>query len=109
MGMIDGLAMTRMKTTHADFGHDGLVIVAVNVHDELAKANRMLTDLQTRSRIALDRDTSYTRGYEVVAMPKSFLIGRDGRVVEEHLGFRVLELEKYEAAVSDASELTRKS
>jgi peroxiredoxin len=91
-----------MQSKYAD---DGLVIVAVNVDNDLAEANRFLSDFPAEFQIHFDDDKSLARQYEVIAMPSSFLIGRDGQVVEKHLGFKVLKQEEYEAAIRTALEL----
>ena len=94
--------MNAMQSKYAD---DGLVIVAVNVDNDLAEANRFLSDFPAEFQIHFDDDKSLARQYEVIAMPSSFLIGRDGQVVEKHLGFKVLKQDEYEAAIRTALEL----
>lgn len=87
---------------HTKYQDDGLVIVAVNVDNDPAAASRFLTDYPARFQVHFDQDKSLAREYEVIAMPSSFLIGRDGRVVERHLGFKVLKQDDYEAAIQAA-------
>lgn len=89
---------------HTKYHDDGLVIVAVNVDNDLAAANRFLNDYPASFQVHFDEDRSLARQYEVAAMPSSFLIGRDGQVVEQHLGFRVLKQDEYEAAIRAALE-----
>jgi len=93
-----------MNDMQSKYQDDGLVIVAVNVDNDLAAANRFLTDYPARFEIHFDEDKILAREYEVVAMPSSFLIGRDGQVVEQHLGFKVLKQDEYEAAIQAALE-----
>lgn len=98
------LSFPWMNDMHTKYQDDGLVIVAVNVDNDLAAANRFLTEYPARFEIHFDEDRSLARQYEVVAMPSSFLIGRDGKVVEQHLGFKVLKQDEYEAAIRAALE-----
>lgn len=91
--------MNDMQTKYHD---DGLVIVAVNVDNDLADAKRFLADYPPGFQIHFDENKSLAREYEVVAMPSSFLIGRDGQIVEKHLGFKVLKQDEYEAAIRAA-------
>ena len=93
-----------MNDMHTKYHDDGLVIVAVNVDNDLAAANRFLNEYPANFQVHFDEDRSLARKYEVVAMPSSFLIGRDGQVVEQHLGFRVLKQDEYEAAIHAAIE-----
>lgn len=91
--------MNEMQTKYQD---DGLVIVAVNVDNDVDAANRFLAEYPARFQVLYDEDKSLAREYEVVAMPSTFLIGRDGQVVDQHLGFRVLKQDEYEAAIRAA-------
>ena len=91
-----------MNDMHTKYHDDGLVIVAINVDNDLAAANRFLTDYPARFQVRFDADKSLAREYEVVAMPSSLLIGRGGQVVEQHLGFKVLKQDEYEAAIQAA-------
>jgi len=94
--------MNAMQTKYSD---DGLVIVAVNVDNDLAAANQFLNDFPAEFQVHFDDDKLLARRYEVVAMPSSFLIGRDGQVVEKHMGFKVLKQDEYEAAIRTALDL----
>jgi thiol-disulfide isomerase/thioredoxin len=96
-----------MNTMQTKYQDDGLVIVAVNVDNDLEAANRFLTEFPPKFQVHFDADKSLARKYEVVAMPSSFLIGRDGRVVTKHLGFKVLQQEEYEAAIRAALDLEK--
>lgn len=87
---------------HTKYYDDGLVIVAVNVDNDIADANQFLADYPAEFQVYFDDDKSLARDYEVVAMPSSFLIGRDGQVVDQHLGFKVLQQDEYEAAIQAA-------
>ncbi len=93
-----------MNDMHTKYRDDGLIIVAVNVDSDLAAANRFLTDYPARFRVHFDKDRTLAREYDVVAMPSSFLIGRDGQIVKQHLGFKVLKQDEYEAAIQTALE-----
>ena len=93
-----------MNDMHTKYHDEGLVIVAINVDNDLAAANRFLNDFPARFQVHFDEDKALAREYEVVAMPSSFLIGRDGQVVEQHLGFKVLKQDEYEAAIQAALE-----
>lgn len=94
-----------MNAMQAKYSDDGLVIVAVNVDNDLADANRFLNDFPARFQVHFDDDKSLAREYEVVAMPSSFLIGRDGQVVKKHMGFKVLQQDEYESAIRAALNL----
>ena len=96
-----------MNEMHAKYANDGLVIVAINVDNDPNAAKQFLADYPATFAVHFDNDKSLARRYEVVAMPSSFLIGRDGQMVETHLGFRVMEQDDYEAAIQSALEVGR--
>ena len=91
--------MTDMQQKYAD---EGLVIVAVNLDNDVNDAESFLRQYPPGFQVAHDTDKSLARKYEVVAMPSSFLIGRDGEIVERHLGFKVLTQTEYETAIQTA-------
>jgi thiol-disulfide isomerase/thioredoxin len=93
--------MNDMQKKYAD---DGLVIVAVNVDNDRAAAQRFLEENPTELEIRYDDDRSLVRRFEVVAMPSSFLLDGNGQLVEQHLGFKVLKQDEYEAAIKAALE-----
>jgi thiol-disulfide isomerase/thioredoxin len=93
--------MNDMQKKYAD---EGLVIVAVNVDNDRAAAQRFLEENPTELEIRYDDDRSLVRRFEVVAMPSSFLLDGNGQLVEQHLGFKVLKQDEYEAAIKAALE-----
>lgn len=94
-----------MNDMHSKYKDDGLVIIAINVDNDLTAANRFLSGYPARFGVHFDEDKSLAREFEVVAMPSSFLVGRDGTIVEQHLGFKVLKQDEYEAAIRAALEV----
>lgn len=88
-----------MNDMQDKYNSDGLVIVAVNVDNDRAAAQRFLDEYPAKFQIYFDDKKEVAREYEIVAMPSSFLIGRDGKLVAKHLGFKVLQQDDYEAAI----------
>jgi thiol-disulfide isomerase/thioredoxin len=81
------------------YGDDGLVIVGVNLDQARSDADAFLADLPPDFRIVYDTDKTLAQRFEVMAMPTSYLIGRDGRQIERHLGFKVRKQAEYESAI----------
>ena len=81
------------------YGDDGLVIIAVNVDNEAADAAAFLQKYPAKFEVVYDKDRQLVRDYAIEAMPSSFLIGRDGNVIDNHLGFKTIKTEEYEAAI----------
>ena len=44
----------------------------------------------------LDGGIDLAKQFDVTAMPTSFVIGRDGKVVTRHMGFKVRQKDAYE-------------
>jgi len=91
-----------LNTMHEKYGDDGLVIVGVNLDLDRAEAERFLGEFPASFDIVYDEDKGLAKQYEVIAMPSSYLIGRDGRILERHLGFKVKKQADYEAAIVSA-------
>jgi thiol-disulfide isomerase/thioredoxin len=84
-------SFTWMNRLQDEFGHEGLVVIAVNVDGERADAERFLRAYPARFRIVFDPDGLLPEKFGVRGMPTSFLIDREGRVQLRHEGFFVRE------------------
>ena len=85
-----------MQNKYAD---EGLVIIAVNLDNQVSEAEAFLQRYPAEFSIYYDHERQLARQYGVEAMPSSFLIGRDGTIVERHLGFKSGDTDDYEAAI----------
>lgn len=74
----------------------GLVVIAVNMDADPQEAEAFLREFPVSFRIVHDTDGSLARGYDVVAMPSSYVIDRNGKIVARHLGFKTARLSEYE-------------
>ena len=84
------------------YADDGLVIVGVNVDTERGLAEQFLNEVPARFEIVYDPEGNLARDYELLGMPSSFLIGRDGELISRHIGFRRDERASYESAIRAA-------
>jgi thiol-disulfide isomerase/thioredoxin len=69
------------------YGDKGLTVVAINLDQERKAADAFLGKYPAPFRVAFDPQGKSAGAFHVEAMPTSFLIGRDGRVLERHTGF----------------------
>jgi thiol-disulfide isomerase/thioredoxin len=76
-----------MNHLKGELGHDGLVVIAVNVDRERAEADRFLREHPAQFRIVYDPDGLLPEKFAVRGMPTSFLIDRNGHVQARHEGF----------------------
>ncbi len=81
------------------YGAQNIVIVAVNLDHDRAKAERFLSEIPARFPIFYDPSGTLATEYKVKAMPSSFLIDRDGRIRYEHHGFSPKEIDQYERQI----------
>ena len=86
-----------LNAMHDKYGSEGLVIVGVNLDMERADAQRFLEEYPADFPIVYDANQALAREYEVVAMPSSYVIGRDGQLAARHMGFKVKQQDEYEA------------
>jgi peroxiredoxin len=77
----------------------GLIILAVNVDDDPAKANGLLSEVNISFPVLYDTDQSVSELYEVEAMPSTYFINRDGELVESHRSFKEGDEKKYKAII----------
>lgn len=82
------LSFPWMERMQAQYGPQGLRVVAINVDARRADADRFLAGASAQFAIAFDPQGDTPRAYGIRAMPSSFLIGVDGRVLHAHAGFR---------------------
>jgi cytochrome c biogenesis protein CcmG, thiol:disulfide interchange protein DsbE len=81
------------------YGDDGLVIIGVNEDAAKEDAEAFLQAFPVSFRIVADRDGALAREFGLMAMPSSYLIGRDGELAVRHLGFKTGKQDEYEAAI----------
>jgi peroxiredoxin len=86
----------------ARYGGDDFTVIGVNVDTERGLAEEFLREVPARFEIVYDPEGQLAKEFEVLGMPSSFLIGRDGQVISSHIGFRRDERENYEAAITNA-------
>lgn len=64
----------------------GFEVIAVSLQEDATDAQRFLDDLGVGPRLALDPDGSIARLYQVVGLPASFFVDRDGVIRKVWLG-----------------------
>jgi thiol-disulfide isomerase/thioredoxin len=78
-----------MNALERRMGRDDFVVLAVNVDQERADADRFLAATPAGFRIAYDPEGVLPERFHVRGMPTSVLIDRDGKVLFTHEGFRL--------------------
>lgn len=88
-----------LNDMHRKYEEEGLVIVGVNLDIEREEAKQFLQEFPPDFQIYFDESKDVAKEFDVIAMPSSYLIGRDGEVVKRHFGFKVMKQDEYEAAI----------
>lgn len=83
-----------LQELHQKYGAKGLVIVAVNVDKKRADMEGFVKKFQADFAIVRDGASKLVAEVKVPTMPSSFVVGRDGKVVSLHRGFKGEETRK---------------
>lgn len=84
------------------YASDGLMIIGINEDNDQADAEAFLQEYPASFRIMADPEGLLASQFELLAMPTSYLIGRDGLLVANHLGFKTAKEDEYEALLRTA-------
>lgn len=87
-----------MQRKYAD---QGLVVIGVNEDNAFEDAEAFLAEVPVGFRIVPDEDGEIAREFELIAMPSTYLIGRDGKLAARHLGFKTVKQGEYEALLEE--------
>ncbi|MBI5259536.1 MAG: TlpA family protein disulfide reductase [Burkholderiales bacterium] len=77
-----------MNELHDRLGSAGLRVVAISLDTQVQDAMAFLQQVPARFALAFDTGAISGRAFGVKAMPSSYLIGADRRVLWVHRGFR---------------------
>ena len=83
------------------YAAQGLVIVSVNVDEKRADADAFLKSNPASFPVIYDPEGKLAEQYQLIGMPSSFIIGRDGKAVKAHQGFFEDSPGKYEAELRE--------
>jgi cytochrome c biogenesis protein CcmG/thiol:disulfide interchange protein DsbE len=76
-----------LRSLHERFGDKGLTVVAINLDKQREDADAFLSQYPAPFIVAFDPAGKTPEAYHVSAMPTTFVIGRDGTILEAHAGF----------------------
>ena len=91
-----------MNELLSKYGMQGFEIVAVNLDAKRDDADKFLTEVPARFTVAFDAKGESAKRFEVKGMPSSYLIGRDGKVVALHKGFKEEDRKALDAGIAQA-------
>ena len=91
-----------MNEMYRKYAADGLEIIAVNVDKERKLAEEFLEETPADFRLHFDPNGSLAAAFGVQAMPSSFVLDANGKVLATHYGFRLADSAEYEQAIRTA-------
>jgi len=91
-----------MNDLQAKYGADGFEVLAVNLDAKREDADKFLTEVPAQFTLVFDAKGDSAKRFEVKGMPSSYLIGRDGKVVAAHKGFKEVDRKDLESRIAQA-------
>ena len=83
-----------------DLKDKGLQVIGVNLDEKVTDAQEFIAKHPVDFAIVADASKQCAKGFEVMAMPTSYLIDRKGNIRHIHQGFRPGESEKLRALIT---------
>jgi peroxiredoxin len=80
--------MPLLDELYSQYKPMGFTILGVNVEEDSAQAKQMLKDSPVNFPVLFDNQSQVSKLYNVVAMPSTVLVDRDGNVRYLHQGYK---------------------
>lgn len=96
-----------MNAMQEKYRSQGLQVIGVNLDSKNEDVQKFLSQLPASFTVAFDTKGATPGSYGVKGMPTSFLIGRDGKIILEHAGFREGDRESLEQQIKTALEVRK--
>lgn len=88
-----------MNEMYSKYHNKGLEILAVNLDKDNKQVHKFLSRYSASFKIAFDTTGKSAEKFRVSAMPTSFLIDRNGKIIMSHPGFRKKDKDKMEQLI----------
>jgi thiol-disulfide isomerase/thioredoxin len=86
----------------AKYEDKGFVVIGINVDKDQSLVREFLDETPANFPIVHDPDGQLATQFGVVGMPSSFIIGRDGQIISDHIGFKRHLIAEYETSIRAA-------
>ena len=93
-----------MNAMQEKYRSQNLQIIGVNLDAKNEDAKKFLAEIPAKFTVVFDSKGETAKQYGIKGMPTSFLIGRDGKVIYQHLGFKEADKESLEKQIKSALE-----
>jgi peroxiredoxin len=93
--------MPALSELHDKYHALGFTVLGVNVESDSGKARKLLQELPVSFPVVFDDDSVVSKQYDVVAMPSTVLVDRDGNMRYLHKGYKPGLEDVYQQQVRD--------
>jgi len=80
--------MPILSQLHDKYKAMGFTVLGVNVEENSSDARKLLKDLPVSFPVLFDNDSTVSKQYDVVAMPSTVLVDRNGNIRYLHKGYK---------------------
>lgn len=94
--------MPLLDELHQKYSPMGFSLYGVNVEEDSEAAKKMLGDLSVSFPILFDTENDVSKAYDVIAMPTTVIVDRDGMVHYIHRGYKPGDENTYQDAIRQA-------
>ena len=77
-----------LSALHDKYRALGFTVLGITVEADSSKARKLLQELPVSFPVVFDADSVVSRQYDVVAMPSTVLVDRDGNIRFLHKGYK---------------------
>ena len=88
--------LNQMQSSKAS---QGLVILGINVDEDSSDAQRFLEKYRADFKLIYDPKGEYASYYDIPGMPTSLIFDRNGKLVHQHSGFKLKNVDEYEREI----------
>ena len=96
-----------MNAMQEKYKSKGVKIIGVNLDGKTEDAKKFLAQNPALFTVAFDSKGETPKLYGVKGMPTSFLVGRDGKIISQHLGFKASDKDILEKQIQNALEVKK--
>ena len=87
--------MPLLSELHDKYKSLGFTVLGVNVEEDSSDARKLLSQMPVTFPVLYDNDSTVSKQYDVVAMPSTVLVDRNGNMRYLHKGYKPGEEEIY--------------
>jgi thiol-disulfide isomerase/thioredoxin len=90
-----------MNSLLSKYPADKFTVITINLDAETSEMQRFLDKIPATFDIYQDASGSIAEKFQLEAMPTSYLIDADGKVVGKHIGFYTSKIKEYEREIEE--------